>query len=305
MRFHMNEKVTKKRDGFDGQKAIGIPRNVLQQTCSNHPFLSGLHITDIGYYPKAKFHYRKRAHGADEHILIYCVRGSGMATVNKVPCKISAGGFFVVPKSTDHTYQADENDPWTIYWVHFNGSNAPSLVNYLQQRLNGYTDVLHYSEKRIDLFDSIYHCLERGYSAKNMVYANMCFSHFLVSFMHPENIDHQNTRYEEDVVDKAITIMTESIRSVCNLSDIAARLNVSSSHLSFLFRQKTGYPPMEYMNHLKVQKACQYLLLTTKRIHEIAEEIGIEDAYYFSRFFKRQMGMSPRAYRDKKRLKVE
>ena len=56
----------------------------------------------------------------------------------------------------------------------------------------------------------------------------------------------------------------------------------------------------KYFNHLKVQKACQYLLFTDLRIKEIADKLGIEDQYYFSRMFAKLMGMSPVAYRTKR-----
>ena len=63
---------------------------------------------------------------------------------------------------------------------------------------------------------------------------------------------------------------------------------------------KTGFSPIEYFNHLKVQKACQYLLFTDLRVKEIADKLGIEDPYYFSRMFSKLMGMSPGTYRTKR-----
>ena len=86
------------------------------------------------------------------------------------------------------------------------------------------------------------------------------------------------------------------------LSDIAESVNVSIPHYSYLFKQKTGFAPMEYFNQLKVQKACQYLLFTNLRIKEIAEQLGIEDPYYFSRMFKSVMGLSPKEYRIKRHV---
>ncbi|MBC7626240.1 MAG: helix-turn-helix transcriptional regulator [Ferruginibacter sp.] len=56
---------------------------------------------------------------------------------------------------------------------------------------------------------------------------------------------------------------------------------------------------MEYFNHLKIQKACQFLLFTKLRIKEISIELGIEDHYYFSRLFHKVMGVSPVCYRKK------
>ncbi|MDQ0897898.1 AraC family transcriptional regulator [Paenibacillus sp. V4I7] len=54
---------------------------------------------------------------------------------------------------------------------------------------------------------------------------------------------------------------------------------------------------MEYFLRLKIQKASQMLDLTALAIKEIGNAIGITDAYYFSRLFKKMMGVSPTEYR--------
>ncbi|MBC7827088.1 MAG: AraC family transcriptional regulator, partial [Chitinophagaceae bacterium] len=87
------EDIIKKMEGFQGQKAIVIPRQILNTRCAKNQVICTLYITDIGYYPKAKFHYRERINGADQHILIYCHEGSGKVAIRKVEYQISAGDF--------------------------------------------------------------------------------------------------------------------------------------------------------------------------------------------------------------------
>jgi len=84
------------------------------------------------------------------------------------------------------------------------------------------------------------------------------------------------------------------------LKEIAEGVNLSGSHFSFIFRKKTGFSPIEYFNHLKVQKASQFLLFTDLRIKEIADKLGIKDPYYFTRMFTKLMGVSPATYRTKR-----
>lgn len=295
----MKKIIPKKNDGFQGQKAIVIPRKVLSKLCVNTPIISGLYITDIGYYPKARFHYRKRIHGAEENILIYCVEGSGSVLINKESFDIEPGDFFVVPRNVQHIYGTDESNPWTIYWIHFAGEHADAFVKNIREKFNGFKEFLPYSKKRIELFDTIYYHLQRGYSVENVEFANLCFNHFIGSCIYQENFNLEHTNQNFDIVNQAIDYMTNHIQSALSLPQLAENLNISPSHLSFLFKNKTGYPPIEYMNHLKVQKACQFLMFTPKRIKEIALEIGMDDPYYFSRFFKRQIGMSPHAYKLK------
>ena len=94
--------------------------------------------------------------------------------------------------------------------------------------------------------------------------------------------------------------MNKKIDYMMSLEEIAKSVNLSSSHFSALFKKKTGFSPIEYYNHLKIQKACQYLLFTDLRVKEISYKLGINDPYYFSRLFSKVMGMAPNDYRVKR-----
>ncbi|MEZ0484381.1 helix-turn-helix transcriptional regulator [Fibrella aquatica] len=80
-------------------------------------------------------------------------------------------------------------------------------------------------------------------------------------------------------------------------SNLAQAAHLSTSFFCRKFKQDTGYAPIEYFNHLRIQKACQLLHFSNLRINEVASQIGIDDPFYFSRLFKKQMGISPNEYR--------
>ncbi len=289
--------VNRKKEGFEGQKAIVIPRKILARKCASNEIMNTLYVTDIGYYPKAKFHYRERTHGADQHILIYCYEGSGKVKILKNEYQIEPGDFFIIPMKIAHQYSADQNNPWTIYWVHFKGSVSNAIISFIQKQKGSCKGFIPYSEKSISLFNEIYTQFERGYSNDNLMYANMCLSHFLTTFIYNNKYNPQNNFKDE--IDKAIDFLRTKIDEILTLEQIALSVNLSPSHFSFLFKKKTGFSPIEYFNHLKVQKACQYLLFTNLRIKQIALEIGISDSYYFSRMFTKVMGVSPSTYKER------
>ena len=89
------------------------------------------------------------------------------------------------------------------------------------------------------------------------------------------------------------------------LQEFARAAGLSVSHFAAVFREKTGYAPIEYFIQLKVQKACQFLLFSPITIKEISAQLGISDQYYFSRMFSKVMGLSPREYRRKNRATPE
>lgn len=294
------EKKIKKKEGFQGQNMIVIPRTVLNANRNQNPLVASLYITDIGYYPNAKFHHRKRLRGADQHIMLYCVKGKGVVIIKKETYYIEPGHFIIIPRRLQHEYTADATDPWTIYWVHFTGTNADNIVDYIESIFSSHMGFIHHDQSRVDLFESIYNQLERGYGIEDMVYANMCFYHYLATFTRRPGTTAEYTSAESDVVNQVIDFMKKNIDAKYSLRQMANEVNTSASHLSFLFKKKTGYPPMEYFNHLKVQQACQYLLFTDMRVKAIASLLGIDDPYYFSRFFKKLMGVSPNVYRERK-----
>lgn len=109
-----------------------------------------------------------------------------------------------------------------------------------------------------------------------------------------------NSRQQE-TIEKRIGEMKDYVaknyRTGVTLSSLAQQLNVSSSYLSKLFYEYVGENFSDYVNKIKAQKAKELLKATDKRIYEIADYLGFNDAYYFSSWFKRIVGCSPTEYR--------
>jgi len=58
--------------------------------------------------------------------------------------------------------------------------------------------------------------------------------------------------------------------------------------------------PVDYRNRIRITNACSLLESTSLSVEEIAALVGFETPFYFSRLFKRAMGVSPRQYREHK-----
>src|ERR1035437_3344910 len=113
----------KRKEGFTGQNSVNLPGSLLQDLAKDIDF-NQLYLTDIGFYPNAIYHYRERKEGCSEYILIFCVAGKGWFQINKEKKRVEAGQFFILPADRFHAYGSQNDDPWTIYWVHFTGNHA-------------------------------------------------------------------------------------------------------------------------------------------------------------------------------------
>jgi len=289
----------RKREGFEGQRAIVLPKKILE-VCGYTPPINSLYITDIGFYPRAANHYRERPAGISQNILIYCTEGKGWLEVPSGHYNVNPNEFLIIPADMPHAYGADENTPWTIHWVHFKGIQSPYFASLLSKQYKEFVNYSPFLEERIRIFDSIYKALESGYSLDNLTYSNISFAYFLASLNFTDKFASAHHTIEKDAIDISIEYMQNHLDVPLTLETLASSINLSISHYSSIFRKKTGYSPVVYFNHLKIQLACRYLQFTSLRINEIASKIGIDDQYYFSRMFTKIMGISPLAYRNKK-----
>jgi len=291
----------RKKDGFKGQKTVVLPTKVIRN-CEDSPLMKQLFVTDIGFYPKAKFHYRERFEGVSQHILIYCVDGKGwLHFKDEEEQEVGTGEFLIIPADMPHRYGSVEEDPWSIYWIHFKGVLSPELVYNMTRQHTEFVRPVNFSDDRVRLFNTMYNTLENGYSGDNIGYINMCLWHYLSSFCYDNQFMLPAHRKEKDSIDRAIEFMQQHLDQTFSLAQLAEEVYLSPSHFSALFKKKTGYPPLEYFNHIKVQKACQYLQFTNLQVKEIAYRLGINDPFYFSRFFSNIMGQPPLEYRNRKR----
>ncbi len=294
--------MIKRKDGFSGERALVLPFSIIGEM-EQDPFASALHITDIGYYPHASNHYRERSTPIMQYVLIYCIDGKGWAMVNQVKYEISKNQFFILPADKPHSYGADEENPWTIYWIHFKGKLAGRFVHGINRPVDVKPTIYSRISGRLNLFEEIYNTLEMGYSKENLLYACSVFYHFIgtLRFLQSYRSALKTDREEEDIITAAIHYMKENMEKRLTLQELAGHIGYSLSHFSTLFRNKTGYSPMQYFNQLKIQRACQLLDFTEMKINQICYKIGIDDCYYFSRLFRKIMGMSPREYKKLKK----
>jgi AraC family transcriptional activator of pobA len=79
---------------------------------------------------------------------------------------------------------------------------------------------------------------------------------------------------------------------------MADRLNISTRYLSDLLKQETGKTAQEHIHLCLVAEAKSLLIQNDNNIAEIAFRLGFENPTYFSRLFKKEVGIPPHAFRD-------
>ncbi len=293
----------KRKEGFPGQLSYTIPKGTLEKFIQNQLF-DDLYITDIGYYPHALYHFRERPEGSSQSILIYNVDGYGYIKIAGNEHVLPPDHFFIIPQNIPHSYSADKENPWSIYWIHIEGRKSKFISNSFCQATPVERSDTSRINDRLELFGEIFQCLEMGYGIEILEYVNLCLPRLLATFTHLKQYRSVNETKTNDPVSRVIHFMLENLKKKITLKQLAKVVHLSDSYFSRLFLSRTGFSPIDYFNRLKIQQSCRLLDNKELSIADVAREVGFEDQFYFSRMFKKVMNQSPKEYRKERILKI-
>lgn len=284
-------------EGFRGQHLVVLPRSIVAEG-TRHPLLGGLQVTDVGLFPRAQGHEVVRPQGAESTLLILCTAGRGWAQWGRsAQREIRAGELLWFPAHRAHAYGAAETSPWTLVWVHLVGSELEGWREWLGLSAQGGVLSLSRegSREMTAQLEEVYRQLESGYALTQLITAAVSVRAALVGAGRPRVGSASATTAERAA--STVEWMREHLDRAVRLPELAALAGMSVPHYAALFRQSTGYAPVNYHLRLRLQRACQLLDSTRLPVSEVAEATGFSDPYYFSRMFRGIVGRSPRAYR--------
>lgn len=282
-----------KREGFSGEQIFVLSPRTFEGYI-DHPLVRRLYLTDIGWFPHAEGHYRRRRNGTPEYILLYATSGSGTIELPDRKIRLGAGEVFVIPAGMPHVYYASGKDPWSLLWVHMRGDGIRDFpVDSMQiTALRS-----EYAERRMfSYFEMIFRVLNADYTLGNFIYIGQVLALILAEVFFREK--HNTTPVQNKHVSRIIRYLYAHLGEEVTLDRLSAEFDLSKSYLNQIFRENTGMTPIVFFIHLKMNEACSVLSTTDLKINKIAASLGYSDPYYFSRAFRKVVGVSPQQYRD-------
>ena len=278
-----------------------IPQSV-QKRISQHPLCKNLFLTEIGFEGDTAFLPFKKHTAGNHYLLIYVAKGEGWYSVKDKTFPVAENDFFVLSHEFATRMGSSGENPWSIYWAYFSGTQAPNIVLHLMGRNNFAPRKAKPLVGRIAQFNDILHHLELLENMENLVYANSRFYSFLCSFR--LTVLSAKKHAKKDGVIQSIEYMRENIHGNVTLLDLAKAAGLSVSHYCSLFKKKTMQSPLNLYTSMKVQRACQMLQNRDQTIKSIAYSLGFFDQYHFSKVFKQIMGASPKLFKNHRKREM-
>lgn len=276
-----------------GRRAV-IPQTLVDEL-AGHPLCRDCLPHGVGYYPNATGHHMGRNRPRD-HLVIYCLAGSGTAELEGRRQTVRAGEALLLREGRRHVYQADRRDPWTIYWVHLGGQRVDDYFDDIlgdddafvagvgrHSRLTEGLELLLTTVMRFRVHHQVY--------AANLLKEVLAF----MALMRRQQGEERNAALD---VPRIQAWLQAHLHERIDLQQlVSATSDLSRYHFIREYRRHTGQTPMQAFQHLKISRACYLLDITELGVTEIARDLGYDDPYYFSRLFKKVMGVPPRDYR--------
>jgi signal transduction histidine kinase/DNA-binding LacI/PurR family transcriptional regulator/AraC-like DNA-binding protein len=112
---------------------------------------------------------------------------------------------------------------------------------------------------------------------------------------------HTLGRATQQLVRQAAACIQAHYAEALTREDIAHQVGINADYLTDCFRQELGITPMTYLRRYRIRQARELLETSDLSIMQVALEAGFSESAHFTRTFQREVGMTPRAYRDSKR----
>lgn len=274
----------------DGVRFITPPR--LRRTLARHPLGQACYPLALGYYPNAGEH-RMQRDAPDDYLLIYCRSGQGWLETPDGRFEVAGGDLLVLPKGRPHAYGADERRPWSIFWVHLDGT---LIEEYLRPLGKSPRLRIGVQPRLLAEFDALLGLRRQGLSLPHFIHAAHLLQSLLTSLaLRPVRASLKSGRVLD--IEAVQAMMRDHLHDALNLDDLAAQFKLSRFHFAKTYRALTGQAPIQDFIRLKMAHACRLLDEGSLEVRQVAEQLGYADPYYFSRLFKRVVGMAPTHYR--------
>lgn len=250
--------------------------------------LKAIRIGQAGHLP-GRIWFRSNV--VFEHwALVYILSGNGtyMENGGRVQ-QVRAGSLFFFRPGCSYSFGPAPGCNWDEYYINFNGTRVAEWVE--SGLLEGGTVFdAHASQELASVFEQVLALMEGGVPADADRAAAMLEGLLLECSLITEG--HHRTR-QPDLFPLIREELNACIYGLPDLQGIAAKHHISMSTLRRLVRHSSGYPLHEYIHRLKMAEAKHLLLNTSLQVKAIAGMLHYTDCFYFSRLFKKYMGVSP------------
>lgn len=208
---------------------------------------------------------------------------------------VKKGQLVLIPADLKHSYKLTEKENMKKHWCHFEAfSGTESLFDVIKSDL--IIDI-GINKELTCLFKKLYKYEKNPDELSNFSARATLMLIIGMYLTNCKSISSVNTTENSDL-SSVINYMKENINGNITVSQLAQFTHLHPNYFIRMFKQYFGFSPIKYFNNMKVNTAKEYLQQGNNSIEEISKILGFSDLYSFSKFFKKNVGISPSQFRS-------
>ena len=260
------------------------------------------------YYMPIHFH-------VDFSELVIVLNGTADHLVNSEKYLIKKGDVFVINKNTFHGYEnAHDFKICNIMYKpkdlilsakdlkELKGYKALFIIEPTLAREVEFKSRLQLSLYEFDEIKELILDMVKEYENKNKGYKTIVYSNFMrLIVLLSRKYDFNEIVFNENLITivSVVNYIENNFKDTICLKFLANKTGLSVRHLNRIFKEHYNTSPINYLIRVRIKHSCLLLKKNSYKISDIAFECGFLDSNYFTRQFKKVMGISPKEYRDK------
>ncbi len=239
-----------------------------------------------------------RPHGMKGYILNLTVKGRGRIFDGEAAFDCEEGDLLLFQPKTPHYYgRSPDSDAWHHRWVYFRPRAYWSDWLSFQDEVQG-IGRLHLPESLRGEFDRLFASIESTHNSGRRFAEELAMNlleRLLLRAVEEDPRSHQQVR--DARVIEACQYVTSNLAAEVKIEEVAKHVCLSPSRLAHLFREQMGVNLLRWREDQRVIRARLLLQTTQEPIASIGREVGYDDQLYFSRVFRKRVGVSPSDFR--------
>ncbi|MDY6313838.1 MAG: AraC family transcriptional regulator [Clostridia bacterium] len=249
------------------------------------------------------FGWREEPHSHDYLEMIFIVDGKGTITFGEAEeHDVSRGDIVIYNAGVKHHEKSCEDDPMEAKFIAFDHLKITDLPqNWLLPP--SYSQIYHTGEM-YDIFDRYLNSILQELNNKERLYVEICQNMARTLIMYLFRLINKTEKsaclFENGKMLESVSVyISEHYSENLTLDEISKNCRISKYYLSHIFSKSYGKSLGKYILEYRLDKARDLLSATKLSVSEIAKNVGYSDGSYFCRLFKKEIGLTPLAYRSK------
>lgn len=255
-----------------------------------------LYIQEVGSLTSLEPHLSRREQ-LDSYLFFIVTQGSGTVTINGESFLVKAGDCIWLNCLLPYSHKSDLHDPWTLHWVHFNGSQVASFYRLYTEK----GGLAVYTPASLSSYIEILQTLFRLQQKPELLTDLLSHKYLtdLIALIYSD-VFHGNTEYS--IPDKFTDIrnyIENNYTQKITLDSLATMFYISKYHLHREYQRLFGTTITNALSLKRLAHAKNLLRFSDESVESIAVTSGFQNASYFIKVFKKYEGMTPLEYRRK------